>query len=176
MPTLIITDLDAQVKNGTKARPERGKGYITNNDTLKKWLPCEDDLDKLIDLDENKKQNGNLRVAYQYEIRMQYKGKNVKVIPYTLEDAIGLTNIELFDKETKGVGMVKKFHNAVQKDDIEECQTEMFNALNSSKKAEFAIDLLLSDKFESLQAPDYIIKGLDWLKGQISTTKDNAIE
>lgn len=176
MPTLIITDLDAQVKNGTKARPERGKGYITNNDTLKKWLPCEDDLDKLIDLDENKKQNGNLRVAYQYEIRMQYKGKNVKVIPYTLEDAIGLTNIELFDKETKGVGMVKKFHNAVQKDDIEECQTEMFNALNSSKKAEFAIDLLLSDKFESLQAPEYIIKGLDWLKGQISTTKDNAIE
>ena len=176
MPTLIITDLDAQVKNGTKVRPERGKGYITNNDTLKKWLPCEDDLDKLIDLDENKKQDGNLRVAYQYEIRMQYKGKNVKVIPYTLEDAIGLTNIELFDKETKGVGMVKKFHNAVQKDDIEECQTEMFNALNSSKKAEFAIDLLLSDKFESLQAPDYIIKGLDWLKGQISTTKDNAIE
>lgn len=176
MPTLIVTDLDAQVKNGSKTLPVRGKGLVTNNDTLKGWLPCEEYLDKLIDLDDTKKQNGYLRVAYQHEMKIQYKGKDVKVIPYTLEDAIGLTNVDLFDKEVKGVGMVRKFHDAVQKVNVEECQKEMFQALTSSKKAEFAIDLLLSDKFESLKTPDYISEGLNWLKGQISTTKYNAID
>lgn len=175
MPTLIITDLDAQVKGDGKMLPERGKGYITNNDTLKSWLPCEADIDKLVDLDDSKKQKGCLRVAYQHEIKIHYKGKYVKVIPYTLEDAIGLANIDLFDKEDKGVGMVRKFHDAVQNDGIKDCQEDMFKALNSSKKAEFAVDLLLSDKFESLKTPDYISEGLSWLKGQISITKDNAL-
>ena len=175
MPTLIITDLDAQVKDNGKILPERGKGYITNNDTLKNWLPCEDNIDKLVDLDDNKKQKGCLRVAYQHEINIHYKGKYVKAIPYTLEDAIGLANIDLFDKEDKGVGIVRKFHDAVQEKDIKNCKEKMFNALEKSKKAEFAVDLLLSEKFESLKAPDYISEGLEWLKGQISTTKDNAI-
>jgi hypothetical protein len=175
MPTLIITDLDAQVKDNGKILPERGKGYITNNDTLKNWLPCEDNIDKLVDLDDSKKQKGCLRVAYQHEINIHYKGKYVKAIPYTLEDAIGLANIDLFDKEDKGVGMVRKFHDAVQEKDIKNCKEKMFNALEKSKKAEFAVDLLLSEKFESLKAPDYISEGLEWLKGQISTTKDNAI-
>lgn len=175
MPTLIITDLDAQVKDNGKILPERGKEYITNNDTLKNWLPCEDNIDKLVDLDDSKKQKGCLRVAYQHEINIHYKGKYVKAIPYTLEDAIGLTNIDIFDKEDKGVGMVRKFHDAVQEEDIKNCKEKMFEALEKSKKAEFAVDLLLSDKFESLKAPDYISEGLEWLKGQISTTKDNAI-
>lgn len=176
MPTLIITDLDAQGKDGGKVLPERNKGYITNNDTLKIWLPCERELDKLIDLDDSKKQKDYLRVAYQHEFKIKYKGKDVTIIPYTLEDAIGLTNIDLFENEDKGIGMVKKFHNAVQKEKIKDCHKAMFDALNSSKKAEFAIDLLLSNNFETLKTPDYISEGLNWLKEQISTTKDNAID
>lgn len=176
MPTLVITDLDAQEENGRKVEPARGKGYITNNDTLKKWLPCIKEIDKLIELQDDKKQKDFLRVAYQYEETIKYNGADAKVIPYTLEDAIGLANINLFNKEEHGVGMVKKFHHAVQRDNIEKCHSEMLEAVNKSKKAEFAIDLLLSDKFENLKTPNYIREGLYWLRKMISSTKDNALD
>ena len=173
--TLVITDLDSQEENGKRCKPERGKGYTTNNDTLRKWLPGAEcsSIDALLDLPDTDKINGNVRVAYQHEVIIQYNGKKVSVIPYTLEDAVGLANVELFKNE-EGRGLIKKFHDAVEKDSANECQTAMYDALQSSLKAPFAIDLLFSKNFESLKTPQYIKEGLAWLKTQVSTTKENA--
>lgn len=104
---------------------------------------------------------------------MKYNGNDKSVIPYTLEDAVGLANINFF-KDEEGVGMVRKFHKAVQKPTIEQCHQLMFDSLNKSK-AGFAVDLLYSDNFDNLNTPVYIQEGLKWLKEQLST-KPNVEE
>lgn len=187
IPTLIITDLDAQghvpdPKHEGKLinkpqRPEIGKEYTTNNDTLKKWIPGNGNIsiDDLMSLEDKDKVSGNIRVAYQHEVKIQYNGAEVSVIPYTLEDAVGLSNIGFFKKEDKGVGMVKVFHNAVQKDNIKECQDIMLEALESKNKAPFAVDLLYSENFEDLRTPVYIQEGLSWLKSLLTPSKPKEI-
>jgi len=179
IPTLIVTDLDSQEKVpdpkhkgkfiNVPRLPEKGKGYTTNNDTLKKWIPGagHEDIDNLIDLGDDDKINGNVRVAYQHEVTKDYNGISKRVIPYTLEDAVGLANIDFFKSE-EGVGMVREFHDAVQKPTIEDCHQEMFDSLSKSK-AGFAVDLLYSDNFDNLKTPVYIQEGLKWLKEQLST-------
>lgn len=180
IPTLIVTDLDSQETNSDsgqirKCLPRRGKGYTTNNDTLKKWIPGSghDTIDNLLSLMDEDKIKDKVRVAYQHEVTIKYNGNDKSVIPYTLEDAVGLANINFF-KDEEGVGMVRKFHKAVQKPTIEQCHQLMFDSLNKSK-AGFAVDLLYSDNFDNLNTPVYIQEGLKWLKEQLST-KPNVEE
>lgn len=106
--TLIITDIDSQGEtrdeNGnmkfTKIRPERNKYYITNNDTLKNWIPCKKELDELIDLEEENKLSDNklVRVAFQCPISISCFN-NEEAIPYTFEDSLALTNAEIFKEK-----------------------------------------------------------------------------
>src|SRR5690606_12863338 len=107
--TLVITDIDTidPKSNGTSVFPELGKGYQTNNTTLKKWLPAIEGYDALINLDPAKKINEKLRVAYQDTIVFQKEN----ALPYTFEDALALTNLEVF-KDIAGIGLIKKIKEA----------------------------------------------------------------
>lgn len=105
IPTLVVTDIDAQnVKangNREKAFTQKGKGQVTNNDTLRLWIPKEEDVDKLLKLKDSDKCSCNVRIAYQTGIsaKLNKMQRLATAYPYTFEDALALTNIGLFTKE-----------------------------------------------------------------------------
>ncbi len=168
--TLIITDLDA-LNGKNKTQPEKGKGYKTNNDTLRKWLPIIDELDKLIILDFAKKEDDKfpVRVAYQSAIKLKEGANEIEVYPYTFEDSLVLTNKDIFEKLTSGTGLLKKMSNAAKETDIKKAAKEMFDAITDkgSKKAEFALELFYFNEPNILITPAYIKEGLDWLEGKL---------
>lgn len=167
--TLIITDLDSIKKDSPlKVLPERSKGYRTGNNTIKSWVPKLDNLDDILAANEkNKIDQDFVRVAYQYEMDVDYSGKTASAIPYTFEDALVLSNIELFKNEISQLGLIKKMVKAVANPTLEKCCEEMFEALKKGKKAEMALELLFTIKPESLNPPKYISEGLMWLQEQL---------
>lgn len=189
IPTLIITDLDATVsetsqdKNGTnrtvnKSAPtEKNKNQKTGNETLRKWLPKQENIDDLLGLTTaDKKQDTPfaLRVAYQVPITVS----GLEVLPYTFEDSLIFENKSLIDGVVKAKGMIKKAQS------ITDAQSA-FDIIRDSefKKAEFALDLLYIPNFENIIVPDYIKEGLEWLnnllKAKLETsplTLDNGEE
>lgn len=185
IPCLIVTDIDAQEckskdENGKdtyeKSPTKKGQGQITDNDTLRKWLPKEDKIDILLNLDTEKKESGNVRVAYQTGVKAKLNDDAEESIgyPYTFEDALALSNIEMFkNKKLKGQGLITNFMEIITSaKTIEDCCQSMFNTLSPAKKAPFAINLLYLDKFEELKTPEYIKEGLLWLKAKLNENKN----
>jgi predicted ATP-dependent endonuclease of OLD family len=178
---LIITDLDSMRLTEAKEEkvlPERDKAYSTNNDTLKKWVPQLTDLNALLDCKKNTTANGLIRVAYQNAIPITLNPTEnpVEAIPYTFEDALALTNIDLFKEITGSKGLLKKIITALLKDDIKVISKDLFDCLsNSPKKAEMALDLLYLEDPSLLSTPQYIIDGLDWLQNELSKKDDDVI-
>lgn len=175
IPTLVITDLDTLNKNGgSSVPPQRGKDQVTNNATLRDWLPEESHADALFDADAAKKVKRyddlfGVRVAYQYPLNVTRPGatKAEMAYPYTFEDALVFENLEVFSK-LPGIGLIRKFREAITtQPDMSAIGAEMFDALKDGRKAEFALDILASDQFETLAVPRYIAEGLAWLEEQL---------
>lgn len=174
--TLVITDLDSIEKDMIKkVCPERGKNYRTGNDSLKSWVPRKTQLDEILNTNyEDKVKDKIVRVAYQYEIDINYANKATKAIPYTFEDALVLSNITLFKSKTSETGLIKKMADAVNEPSINEACKKMFSSLDkNSKKAEMALELLYSTDPCMLEPPLYIKEGLQWLQDElINKNKD----
>lgn len=168
--TLVITDLDSIGKDTTnKVLPERGKEYRTGNDTIKSWVPLVTGLDEALDASSSDKVKGNLvRAAYQYEIKLKYRGNDVTSIPYTFEDALTLSNIDIFKTKTDATGLIKKMADAVNKPTISEACQGLYDALGkNSKKAEMALELLYTTEPSELEPPHYIAEGLSWMQNAL---------
>jgi predicted ATP-dependent endonuclease of OLD family len=168
--TLVITDLDSIGKDTTcKVQPERGKEYRTRNDTIKSWIPLVTSLDEALEAKpDDKVKDGLVRVAYQYEINLKYSGKDVTAIPYTFEDALTLSNIDIFKNKTDAKGLIKKMAYAVNNPTISEACKELYDALGeNSKKAEMALELLYTTEPNILEPPHYIAEGLSWLQNAL---------
>lgn len=178
--TLVITDLDSIGKDSTgKVPPEKGKGYRTGNDSIKSWVPQKTKLDDVLAVEDKDKVRDKLvRIAYQYEINVNYLGSETKAIPYTFEDALVLSNIKLFKGKTSATGLIKTMADAINKPNMVEACQEMFNALGkNSKKAEMALELLYSNEPSELEPPQYIKEGLEWLQEQLKNKyKDYIIQ
>jgi len=184
--TLVITDLDSVEKTtenltngGTKTKykkvlPEKEKGYLSSNDTVKSWVPEKMDLDEILDATNAEKIKDNLvRVAYQCEMNLEYKGAETTAIPHTFEDAVVLSNVGFFRTKTGSKGLIKKMVEAVNLPTVQEACTTMFEALSgTSKKAEMALDLLYTSEPGELKPPEYIAEGLQWLEKKL--THQNA--
>ncbi|MDP1728474.1 MAG: AAA family ATPase [Bacteroidota bacterium] len=178
--TLIITDIDS-VDPTLKRKPvppERAKGFETGNFTLKDWLPKKVNIDDLFALDKKDKHSTQFpqRVAYQFPLNTTYqddKGvdKIEEAFPYTFEDALAFENLGIF-KSLTGNGMIKKFNVAANKSNAKESGKAMFEALESGKKAEFALELLYLEEPNKLKVPGYIAEGLDWLNEQLNIKLD----
>tara|TARA_B110001469_G_scaffold36691_1_gene36647 strand:- start:9687 stop:11708 length:2022 start_codon:yes stop_codon:yes gene_type:complete len=168
--TLIISDLDSIEPDKTsKIQPERNKGYRTGNDTLKGWIPIKTDQDELLDLpfDEKVSSDGQIRVAYQCPFDVEFNGSKEEALPYTFEDALTLTNIELF-KETDGaIGMLKTMITAANEATFKGACAKMYEALKGVK-AQMALDVLLNIDPNQLDVPEYIAEGLHWLELKFS--------
>ena len=104
LTTLVITDIDSCNAAGSSAPPVRSAGCTTRNTTLRTWWPVINDLDPLLDKPESEKvrvyadENFSVRVAYQSPIRATFKGTTAEALSYTLEDAIVMANLDLFEK------------------------------------------------------------------------------
>jgi predicted ATP-dependent endonuclease of OLD family len=171
--TLIITDLDSMNKNYSggeeeklhKVLPEREIGCITNNMTLKTWIPMRKSLDYLLNPDIIKiSKNGLIRVAYQTPIMVSFFTDNPEeAIPYTFEDALVLDNISFFINIKKSVGLLKKMADSLSKPSLISARNSMFENLKTGEKAKMALDLLFYTEPEKLNPPGYISQGLNWL-------------
>jgi predicted ATP-dependent endonuclease of OLD family len=172
LPTLVITDTDACSFSGTKERPKRGASLGFGSDTLKSWF-CFNGLtlDELLDLPPERKIRDNVRVSFQCGIQAKFTPQTrtpKEVIPYTFEDAVALTNLELFKTLSESSGMVKKMHLATKMRTLDACCNAMYKALDG-EKAKMALDLLFDVEPAKLLVPEYIKEGLDWLESELDT-------
>jgi hypothetical protein len=173
--TLVVTDIDSiQETSSGKIQPERNKPYRTGNTTLKSWLPQKENLDGLLDLADREKvsENGLVRVAFQYPFEICFNAKTQEAIPYTFEDALVFSNVQLFKGLNTATGLIKKMSTAISKPHLTEAAAEMFNALENGNKAEMALELLYFEDPSNLKPPKYIAEGLEWLQEKLKQ-KDN---
>jgi len=182
---LVITDLDSVEKpdkgKALKKQPERIKTYQTSNDTLKKWCPCKTNLIEVMDLSDSEKvtKNGLIRVAYQCPILVAFKvgSKEVEAIPYTFEDALVFSNIELFRGLEENKGLLKKMIKSLSLDNVQAASKSMFDALGkSAKKAEMALELLYLKDPDELSTPNYISEGLTWLQCKLEIKGSSSVK
>ncbi|WP_341910959.1 AAA family ATPase [Ferrovibrio terrae] len=170
--TLVVSDLDATGADGKAVPVMPGAGQISGNETIKTWAPGKEPVDELLTTDDREKVVDNstlsaVRVAYQTAIQVTLReGVEGPAYPYTFEDALVWSNVECF-KDMDGNGLVRKFREALAEATISEASEKMFNALRKGKKAEFALDVIALDDFESLTVPAYIADGLKWLEEKL---------
>lgn len=177
--TLIITDIDAietRLEDGKERHfpviTAKGKNYKTGNPTIKSWLSGEDQIDTLLALNEEEKNIDNVRITFQTPVNVKWTKDSeeiTEICPYTFEDALIFTNLELFQQDgLNKMGTITTIANLLKKSgSAKELQEKIFNKLESKggfKKAEFGISLLYTDDFADLDAPSYIQKGLEWMK------------
>lgn len=177
LPTLIITDLDS-------VEPIKGKtdrtvwtacrtdvdGARTCNETLKKWLPREQSIEKLLDLSEVSRTAGHgsgeshsrVRVAYQTRERSVWNGVARKVAGRTFEDALLLENLDWVKRH--GDEIVLSLDPA---SNHEEVIGKIHGFVRSPKggKTNLALTLLDLDTWET---PGYINRGLRWLNDELT--------
>lgn len=179
IPTLIVTDIDATetiVEEGKEkhkaAITAKEKGYKTGNPSITSWLPGKELVDDLMALNGAERTVDNVRIAFQTTISVKWNKENevyTDICPYTFEDALIFTNLELFRQNgLKKMGTITTIANLLKKScSAEDLQKLIFDKLESKsgfKKADFAISLLYKDDFNDLIAPTYIQEGLEWMK------------
>ena len=178
--TLIITDIDAaETKIGKDGKKHlssvitsKVKGYKTSNPSIKNWLPEKEKIDDLLVLDEKEKIIGNVKIAFQTSINVKWDKDTkdlVEICPYTFEDALIFTNLELFRQDgLKKMGGITTISNLLRKSDsaneLQQCIFEKLESKSDFKKADFAVSLLYKNDFIDLEAPAYIKEGLNWMK------------
>lgn len=186
LTTLIITDVDTgeAVGHHKWALPKRTCGQVTNNATLKKWHPVKTLFDELVDLpDESKvKQYGFphflVRVAYQTAIALPGDAGSVETLPSTFEDALILSNTELFKTIDGGklAASIKTILTAnLEVADLAEQISKAVREVNG--KAEFALDLLtIKEDLGAVKVPTYIEDGLKWLQEQLDQNQREVLQ
>lgn len=179
IPTLIVTDIDATetVTDDGKEKQKsvitaKGKGYKTGNPSIRNWLSGKELIDDLMALDGKGKTIDNVRIAFQTPISVKWdkeKEEYTTICPYTFEDALIFTNLELFRQDgLKKMGEITTIANLLKNNtSAVDLQEDIFAKLESQggfKKADFAISLLYKENFRDITAPTYIQEGLEWMK------------
>ena len=173
--TLVVTDIDSLSANGgDSVQPAPSKNQVTANATLKNWLPNLTVIDELYAADANKKTMDHdqlfaVRIVYQtpLTVTVSKSGEAETVYPYTFEDAFVFENLGFFGG-LQGSGLISKFRNAIANEaTAAKVGEKMYKALRTGKKAEFALDVIGMDAFDSLTVPRYIAEGLEWLEERL---------
>ncbi|KHT43577.1 AAA family ATPase [Pectobacterium brasiliense] len=183
--TLVITDLDAGLNKAAKP-VQRNASQITNNPTLRSWMKLMhlgSTVDELLELPENQKEHQiddlySVRIAYQTPIstHLPSTGEAIQALPNTFEDSYVLSNVGYFAEKTGGTGLMKAFVKVLNEVRTSEALGEgLFNELREGKKAEFTL-LVLGDKnFPSLEIPEYISEGLNWLESKLRSKQKELL-
>jgi predicted ATP-dependent endonuclease of OLD family len=175
--TLVITDIDSITpnSNGKKVQPAIGEKYETGNTSVAKWIPAKRDLDSVLSTTFANKEDKKfpIRMAYQTPVVVDESGTKTTVYPYTFEDSLVLENIETFKSIKKAQGLLKKMVDATMEVTVQKSANLMYETITnpSSKKAEFALELLYFKEPNILKTPKYIEEGLQWLEDKLVSQK-----
>ena len=140
--------------------------------SIKNWLKGKETIDDLLALTSEWKVVGNVRLAYQTSVNVKWDctGDDItEICPYTFEDALIMTNLDLFRNEKlKRMGSITTISKLLRESlSAIDLQTKIFKELEAKggfSKADFANSLLYTEEFEDLTPPGYISDGLKWLK------------
>lgn len=178
LTTLIITDIDAKDAGGKAVPPARGAGLKARNETLKTWVPKNDALDALLDMEAKQivlsdPSGYSIRAAYQQPIQTVFKTKAAaEALANTFEDALVYENIEMF-AAMDGAGLMGRIRKSLNDaPDLADLAKRLGEALEKGGKAEFAMELLYGDEIEKMKVPAYIGNGLLWLADQLKRKED----
>lgn len=178
IPTLVITDLDPQLK-GKSIPTARGTGQTTGNPTLKQWRNQGDDIELLLAARADSKELPGddqfaVRFAYQIPVTTALPGADTgEVLPTTFEDALAFENVTYFGK-LKGAGLTKKFKETLSTSvDVTAAAGDLHKHLKTGNKAELALDVMADSAFDTVTPPQYIEEGLAWLATRL--TKPEAL-
>jgi len=170
IPTLIITDLDSVNPTGyhEKAIPKIGAKLISGNPSIKEWGIKDNALDYLLSLKDNDKilQDNKIKLAYQTPVTISINKISGDVLSSTFEETLIYANLSNI-LELNLDGIVEKVKKACLKTQIDDFNTDIFNAIHntSDNKVSFAIELLY--KLNNVNTPLYISEGLTWLQEKL---------
>lgn len=145
-------------------------GAATSNQTLIKWLPGKLTIDELRAASETNKTHeledgAKVRVAYQTERAVTWKGTTETLCGRTLEEDFGLENPEWSQSaERKELGLVLK-SGAIDPKALAKGLHEKVSK-KSFDKTKFALAVLTEDE-DAWHVPAYIRDGLVWLKDEV---------
>ena len=180
LPTLILTDLDPYLpkdansdkKSKKELRrenpPQRGKGFICTNPTIKFWFKKDEPLsmEEVLDMPASKKEEGDIRIAYQLPLFIN----KYECIATTFEDSLIYSNWQSFLSYEFGKenSEFKSKINKLKKEGANE-QDPIYAGivLPNLKKTIFALDLLSHYEELNIQTPNYIDEGFQWLETKL---------
>lgn len=174
---------DGTIKmNESKTIPDVNKGLLTNNTTLRNWIPKLKLVDELLFLDYGKKLEKNTRICFQTPVDINFKEQMKTVYPYTFEESIYFENLVIINNKfttkkiknslkVKATGVLYKMLKAEENDEFNNYRADVFAALENNK-VDMAMDLIYGLDPQELKTPKYIKEGLEWLESAIvGTTK-----
>jgi len=185
LTTLIVTDIDSVELNAStnrwKACPiDGGNSLKTANSTLKNWIPRKDTITELLAASKDDKQvelcdtGAAIRVAYQTPISLVINGNAGNICPRTFEDAFILSNFELFKNISKScesaqlLSIHEKISTFLTHAELSKALFYLINSGSFFEKAEFALEVLFNFDLSTLETPNYIEEGLEWLYQQLT--------
>jgi predicted ATP-dependent endonuclease of OLD family len=152
IPYLVITDLDSVDPNNKRKKCIAShKGAITSNETIKFYLKGKE---KIADLVEFSKNNREIENKYLISYQLPVSTKDGIMIPRTFEESIICENLDVY-KDDENINLIK--------DNCTQSHENIYKYVNEYgiKKVEFALNLMEKDDWK---VPEYISKGLVWLK------------
>ena len=147
IPTLVITDVD--FVDSSNKRCQKKKAKKTSNATIKEWCRKKLKISGKITIEDVFKLEENDDMRTEKFRRLEFQHEEEGFHPRSLEEAIQNVNRKLFAKS--------------ERDELDFSE-------ESIKKTDFALSLLIEDKYENYRIPSYIKEGLIWLNRQSRDT------
>lgn len=94
------------VRRKKSSLPQRRQSQTTNNDTIKHWIG-KNEIDDLLELPETDKIKDNVHVVYQTGVDVVWIKEKETIYPYTFEDSLIFTNLDLFRGDEKLKNLVR---------------------------------------------------------------------
>ncbi|MFJ1997021.1 ATP-dependent nuclease [Streptomyces asiaticus] len=182
IPTLVITDLDSvkapQGKDAKEKDPQSGKacmttepGAVTSNEALKHWLPKLTSIKELLDLPEsekvvkaNRRDEGNIRIAYQTRRPATWGSDTDELAGRTLEEAFALENLAWTqEKPGEAINLCIRASDQLA---LYSLHAEIFKRVRKLDKTKFALGLI-AEQNTTWKSPQYILDGLSWLRDRL---------
>lgn len=143
--TLIVADIDAVLATDkrVKAKVEKGQNLYTRSSTLKKWLPKEEEIDKLLVAKKEDKETSLVKVAYQCPKTVELNSSQTEVLPNTFEDALIFENEniialkkygERFDRKEEELKKIKEELANLKKEENKDKKEELENSIKACEE------------------------------------------
>jgi len=120
----------------------------------------------------------SVRIAYQTPIatHLPATGEAIQALPNTFEDSFVLSNAAHFAAKKGRTGLMKSFIRILNEAETAGAIGErFFNELREGKKAEFVLLVLSDENFPTLEIPEYISEGLQWLESKLRSKQKELL-